>query len=78
MRELLDRARSAQRLPEPSNARALRKAAGLSAVEVATELKVHRVTLVRWENGSRRPRGAQLVAYVKLLDKLREVTADAG
>jgi DNA-binding transcriptional regulator YiaG len=74
MSGLLERARSAHRLPPPRVARAIRMAAGISQGELAAELKVHRVTVARWEDGARRPRGDLLVAYVALLDQLREVT----
>lgn len=75
MSGLIERARSAHRLPAPRVARALRAAAGLSQSDIAAELNVHRVTVARWEAGEHTPRGELLVAYVRLLDQLREVSA---
>jgi DNA-binding transcriptional regulator YiaG len=75
MSQLVDQVRLARRLPSPRIARAIREEAGVSQVALAAELGVHRVTLVRWESGTRRPRGKTLAAYVALLDQLREVTA---
>lgn len=34
---------------------------------MAAELGVHRVTLARWESGTRRPAGELLTAYTRLL-----------
>ncbi len=58
-------------LPAPALARELRRSAGVSQARVAQELGVTPVTVSRWEAGARRPRGALLVAYAKLLDELR-------
>lgn len=75
MSGLLERARSAHRLPEPLVAKEIRVAAAISQAEMAAELGVHRMTVVRWEDGSRRPRGDLLVAYVALLDQLKAAGA---
>ena len=77
MSDLIERARSARRLPAPSAARAIRVAAGATQQEVAGKLGVHRVTVARWEYGARRPRGELLVAYVMLLDQLGGVAPPA-
>ena len=69
MREL----EAARRLPPPRLAREIRSAAGVSQARMASELGVQRVTVARWENASRRPRGEHLVAYVALLTKLQRV-----
>lgn len=72
MSGLVERARSARRLPSPAAAKAIRIDAAVSQAELAAELGVHRMTVLRWEDGSRRPRGQLLMAYVALLDQLRE------
>jgi len=48
-------------------ARDLRIDAGLSCVEVARALGVHKVTLYHWERGSHRPRGEAAVKYAAFL-----------
>ena len=68
---LIEQVRASQRLPSPAAARAIRLAADVSQVAMASELRVHRVTVARWESGARRPRGAFLVRYLELLDALR-------
>jgi DNA-binding transcriptional regulator YiaG len=64
-----------RRLPMPAMARQLRLDAGLSQGRLARELNVTRVTVARWEAGTRHPRGELLVAYVRLLDSIREAVA---
>jgi DNA-binding transcriptional regulator YiaG len=63
--------RAKRTLPPLAMRRAIRLGAGLSQSDVAEILGVHRETVHRWEAGDRTPRGALLVAYVDLLDKLR-------
>lgn len=73
---LTDEVRLAKRLPPPATARMIRLAAGVSQERLAQELGVHRMTILRWENGTRRPRGLARAAYVQVLSDLqREVTA---
>lgn len=67
--------RARRRLPAPAMAREVRRAAGISQARIAQELGVTPMTVSRWESGSRSPRGEMLVAYVELLDLLRESTA---
>lgn len=74
MSALIREARDLRRLPKPELARAIRRAAGVSQVAVASELRVHPVTVARWEAGKRRPQGSTAAAYVRLLDELRAVT----
>ena len=74
MSELLEELRHVRRLPPPTLARAIRKAAEVSQERMADELGVHRVTVARWEAGQRRPRGRLLHAYVALLDALQQET----
>lgn len=69
--QLLDEVRSARSLPSPQLARAIREAAGVSQMRLATELGVCRATVNRWELGLRRPRGELLVKYVGLLNELK-------
>lgn len=70
MSGLIEQVRLVRRLPAPSVAKAIREAAGVSASAVADELGVHRMTVCRWEDGSRRPHGDLLRHYVELLDAL--------
>lgn len=71
---LAKRARAIRSLPEPEQARAIRLAAGVSMVEMAEALGVHRVTVHRWESGDRRPQGDLAARYARLLQGLaREV-----
>lgn len=72
MSGLLEEVRSTRGLPSPALARAIREAAGVSQDRLAEELGVHRVTVARWEAGTRRPQGRRLAAYLSLLDALRE------
>jgi DNA-binding transcriptional regulator YiaG len=65
----------ARRLPRPAMARAIRLEARVSQTRMARELGVDRVTLARWENGSRTPQGELLGRYVDLLDRLRAEVA---
>lgn len=53
----------------------IRIAAGVSQQRMATELGVHRMTLLRWENGTRRPRGDARVNYAQLLAELQKAIA---
>lgn len=73
MAKFIDEVRAARRLPPPAMARAIRVAAGVTQQRVADELDVHVVTVARWENGSRHPRGDVRARYAELLDSLREV-----
>lgn len=69
---LIDEVRARRPLPAPRVARAIREAAGVSQIRLAQELGVHRMTIARWENGSRSPRAGQRQAYAALLEALRE------
>ena len=63
------------RLPQSTERRAIRDAAGLSREQVARALGVSVETVKAWEGGST-PRPANLVAYVELLDRLRSVVSN--
>jgi DNA-binding transcriptional regulator YiaG len=67
--------RAGRRLPSPAIARAIRHEAGVSQQQVADELGIHRVSVARWELGERAPRGELRLAYIALLDELREAVA---
>lgn len=69
---LIDEVRARQ-LPSAKTCRAIRLAAGVSQTRMAAELGVHRVTLLRWENGVQEPRGESRERYAQLLAGLREV-----
>ena len=53
-------------------ARSLREGAGLTASDLARELKVSPSAVSRWERGMRRPQGAVCRRYVRLLRRLAE------
>ena len=64
----------ARHLPAVKMRRAIRLAAGVSQVRMAAELGVHRLTLVRWENGTIEPRGDNRAHYASLLAQLQQVS----
>ncbi|WP_022891229.1 helix-turn-helix transcriptional regulator [Agromyces subbeticus] len=59
-------------LPSPVTARLIRLAADVTQARMAQELGVSRVTIARWEAGTRRPRGKMMLDYRRVLDELRE------
>jgi HTH-type transcriptional regulator/antitoxin MqsA len=69
---LIDEVRARQ-LPSVKMRRAIRLAAGVSQVRMATEMGVHRLTFVRWENGTHEPRGDNRALYARLLADLQRV-----
>lgn len=71
MDDLIAEVRAHQRLPRPADARAIRLTAGVGQTRLAKELGVHRVTVARWELGTRHPRGRLLERYVELLGVLQ-------
>jgi transcriptional regulator with XRE-family HTH domain len=52
-------------------ARAIRIAAGVTQQQLADEIPAHVTTIARWENATRRPRGAMRARYAELLEQLR-------
>jgi transcriptional regulator with XRE-family HTH domain len=66
---LVDRVRAAQ-LPPPAERRRIRLHAKVSLAEVAEELQVTPVTILRWEQGTFEPRRDRAIAYRRLLDAL--------
>ncbi len=73
MTGLIDEIKARRRLPPPAVARAIRNAAGVSQREVADELGINRVSVARWEIGTRTPRGGLRLRYIELLDELEHV-----
>ena len=73
MSALVEQVRIAKQF-SPRVAKAIRESAGVSQQQLATELRVTRVCVARWEDGSRSPREPQLSAYVELLRQLQEVS----
>lgn len=71
MTALMDELRTRPRPPVPAIAKAIREAAQVSQARLAEELGVHRVTVARWEDGTRRPSGSTLGCYLALLEQLR-------
>ena len=70
MESLLSEVRAARSVLTADQARAIRRAAGVSQSRMAAELGVHTITLGRWERGEMRPRGAVRARYVELLQAL--------
>jgi DNA-binding transcriptional regulator YiaG len=50
----------------------IRRAAGVSQVELADAIGVHGVSVSRWERGVRCPRGVAAIRYARLLRELSE------
>jgi predicted transcriptional regulator len=73
MSVLVERIRTRRAAPPPALWGPIRKASGATQADVATEIGVHRVTIARWEAGTRSPRGDLLEAYLTLLEELRRV-----
>jgi DNA-binding transcriptional regulator YiaG len=78
MAALLEEARLAVSLPDPTTRMAIRRRAHLSRQRMAAELGVQPLAVGRWERGTRTPRGDLRVRYARLLELLDEVAATAG
>lgn len=75
MTGLLGEVRSRRGLPPPWLAKRIRVEAGVSQARLAEELGVQRVTVARWEAGTRRPRQPLAQQYSDLLAQLqKEIT----
>ncbi len=72
---LVDRLR-ANRLPPPAERRAIRRRAGASLEDVAAALGVQKMTISRWERGTREPWPKHLAAYICLLEALDAVARE--
>lgn len=75
---LLDRVRAEQALPPAKVRRSIREAAGVSQRAMAREIEVSAMTISRWEDGTRTPRGERADRYGRLLAELREVALGGG
>ncbi|MDH6137890.1 transcriptional regulator with XRE-family HTH domain [Kitasatospora sp. MAA4] len=75
---LLAKARDGGDLPEPAERERLRKAAGLTQVEVAEALRSRRETFAKWEAGTARPRAPKRGAYAFLLAGLADIHGTQG
>ena len=75
---LIEQVHTAQRLPTPALARAIRCEAGVTQQQLADELGVHVVTVARWEAGTRVPRGTLRARYALLLNALHEAAHGAA
>jgi DNA-binding transcriptional regulator YiaG len=64
-----------EELPPPATRALLRRQAGLTQRQVADVLGVHRITVTRWEQGWRSPRGRLRREYRRLLDRLMQEVA---
>lgn len=71
---LPERVRMAK-LPPPTMRRAVRLRARASLRDVASELAVSPMTVLRWEQGLSEPRLAHAIAYRRLLDALSEAAS---
>ena len=60
----------ARRLAKNGGARAIRQGAGLSLRDIARELDVYPMTVLRWERGERVPRAEAAERYARLLKRL--------
>lgn len=69
--------RAAVDLPPPEVRRSIRLSAGLAQQDIADAFQppIHRETVSRWERGERNPRGQNLLAYVAVLNELRNGAA---
>lgn len=74
MPTLVDQLKAAQ-LPSTSRRRSIRLDAGASLRDVGTELGVHPMTVLKWENGDSVPRRAHAIAYRELLERLAAVSS---
>jgi DNA-binding transcriptional regulator YiaG len=70
--------RAAREWAASGAAQAIREAAGLSLNELARGISVSPSTVLRWERGEHRPRGAGGVRYARLLRELMRPPAGNG
>ncbi|MFF7585870.1 helix-turn-helix transcriptional regulator [Kitasatospora purpeofusca] len=75
---LLAKARDGGDLPEPAERERLRKAAGLTQIEVAEALEIRRETFAKWEAGTAQPRAPKRGAYAFLLAGLADIHGTQG
>jgi DNA-binding XRE family transcriptional regulator len=65
---------AAGRLPLSATRRTIRIDSGATLRDVATELHVSPMTVLRWEQGKTEPRLDHAIAYRALLDQLLQVS----
>ena len=65
-----------RKLTTSGEARRIRETARVSQGEVAAEVQVTACTVSRWEQAIRLPRGRAGVAYLRLLRRLEQMSAD--
>jgi DNA-binding transcriptional regulator YiaG len=75
---LIEEARLAVSLPDPTTRMAIRRRARVSRERMAAELGVQPLAVARWERGERSPRGDLRVRYARLLEMLDQIAATAG
>jgi DNA-binding transcriptional regulator YiaG len=66
----IESAKMRRALPHPRACRTLREAAGVSQAAIAAAVGVSRVTVTRWENGSRSPAPRHLTSYLRVVNDL--------
>ncbi len=74
--DLIESLRARRERPDAAEAKRIRQASGATHGEVADALGVHRLTVLRWEAGTRIPRGATADRYYALLAALAEVAGE--
>jgi HTH-type transcriptional regulator/antitoxin MqsA len=72
VRSLLSQVQARKSLPPAPVRKAIRVASGASVAAVAAACGVYEMTVARWENGERTPRGEHLEKYVEVLKLLQE------
>jgi plasmid maintenance system antidote protein VapI len=76
--QLVEQARASLSLPAPAMQKAIIDQAGVTEVDVAKVVGVHRVTVNRWVMGHRRPTGELLTRYAALLTELQAIGREHG
>lgn len=74
--DLAERLVRVRLLAASGEAEAIRRSARLSLGETGRAINASHVTVMRWEDGSRRPTGPAALRYADLLDRLREILVD--
>jgi DNA-binding transcriptional regulator YiaG len=72
VKSLLSQVQARKSLPAPAVRKAVRIASGASVAAVAAACGVYEMTVIRWENGERTPRGHHLERYVEVLQLLQD------
>jgi DNA-binding transcriptional regulator YiaG len=63
------------KLPSAKHRKRIRKAAGVSARDMARLLEVDTMTVLRWEKGETTPTRQHAIAYRRLLEALEEAAS---